>query len=55
MGVASLTQPQIARLADDVRDKILANADRIGASRGPLHIVVHKKGAGFHIQLKLDF
>ena len=46
-----LTHEQVQRLADDVREKIIARQDRIAESVGAMTIKVVRKGQGWDIKL----
>ena len=39
------------KLAEDLKAKVIANADIIERSNGTINISVHRKGKGFEIKL----
>ncbi len=45
--------PEIQRLAEDVRAKILAKADLIAQSEGEINVRIFPRGQGFDIKLNV--
>jgi hypothetical protein len=46
---------QVRRLADDVRAKLLEEADQLTRAHGKIVVEVYPKGAGFDIRLVASF
>jgi hypothetical protein len=53
MGATRLTRGQVERLANDVRDKLLAREVLVAESAGKLTIDTYPRGEGFDIELTL--
>ncbi|MBI4496682.1 MAG: hypothetical protein HY689_02140 [Chloroflexi bacterium] len=54
MPVEQTTPADVQRLADDVREKILANQDTIIRSDGEISIRVFRRGRGFDVKLQVN-
>lgn len=46
-------QAKAKRLADAVRNKLLANADLVARADGKLTIAIYERGSGFDVKLNL--
>jgi len=50
-----MTHDQVRRLADDVRAKLLEEADQVARAHGKIVVELYPKGGGFDIRLIASF